>query len=63
MTPDDDNLTAAIQRMNEADQRHREALERLQRHQAATANLRMFPHRRSGIPDGPDPTKISEAKP
>lgn len=61
--PDLDELNAAIQRMNEADQRHREALDRLQQHQAATNNLRMFPHRRDGIDRGPDLTKIRSDKP
>lgn len=60
---DTDPTAAALDALAEAELRNRAALRRLADHQAATANLRLWPHRHNGIPDGPDPTKIREAKP
>ena len=59
--PDPDDLTAFIHRMVEADQRLREAMDRLRRHQAATASLRQFPHPFTSM-DGPDAAKIRSDK-
>jgi len=70
--PDNPELTAAIAAWNALDaaisdvdrlaRTLRQKLGDVVSHQA-TANDRMFSHRRNGIPDGPDVTKIRSNKP
>ena len=58
-----DTTAAALDALAEAELRNRAALRRLADHRDAIADLRLFPHRHNGIPDGADLTKIREPKP
>ena len=60
--PDTDPTAAALDALAEAELRHRAAMQRLADHQAATANLRMWPHPLTTL-DGLDAKKIRETKP